>query len=158
MPAGRPLKSIVRERLVEILYLGGKMTAYDAHKHYIALFGATTRRNVYYQLEKGAVLNLFSIKQVVEEKGDYSWGETTRKVYYVLGKAALPKLDKHVKKYFDSINAEFRTVRKKKQVQKVKPLKEKGETNDSNNSKNATRRKTSTSSTRSKRTLKKRKD
>ena len=76
------MASIVRRGLGQILYIAGKLTAYDAHRHYIKLFGPTTRRNVYYQLQKGVDLGLFKIVEVVEEDGDYSWGVKARKVYY----------------------------------------------------------------------------
>lgn len=101
---GRPAKSIVRERLAEILFIVGKLTAYDAHKHYVQIFSSATQRNVYYQLRRGVDLGDFKISEVVEEKGDYSWGPTSRKVYYELTSNASPQFNKHIKNYFDEGN------------------------------------------------------
>ena len=64
---GRPARSIVRERLAEMLFIVGKITAYDAHKHYIQIFSGATQRNVYYQLRRGVDLGEFKIADVVEE-------------------------------------------------------------------------------------------
>ena len=99
---GRPSKSIVRDRLAEMLFIVGKMTAYDAHKHYIKIFASTSRRNVYYQLEKGEEQNIFN-KDVVEEKGDFSWGSISRKIYYSLKSTEGIQINKLIKKYFDEV-------------------------------------------------------
>ena len=104
MKRGRPLKSLVREHLKEILFLGGAMTAYEAHKHYIRLFAATTQRNVYYQLEKGVLLNYFEVDQIKDEEGNYSWGGLARKTYYRLAKNIKPNFSKDVYKYFKTLD------------------------------------------------------
>jgi len=106
MPRGRPSVSIVRDRLSEMLFIKGKLTAYDAHKHYIRIFASVTRRNIYYQLAKGAVLGLFK-KESVEERGDYSWGETSRKIYYELKSKDEVRLNLEIKKYFKEIKNEI---------------------------------------------------
>lgn len=99
---GRPSKSIVREHLKEVLFLGGKMTAYIAHKHYIKLFAATTQRNIYYQLEKGLEQGDFISEEIVEE-GDYSWGKSARKKYYQLAKNIKPNFSKESYDYFQAV-------------------------------------------------------
>jgi hypothetical protein len=99
MKRGRPSKSVVREHLKEVLFLGGTMTAYEAHKHYIKLFAATTQRNVYYQLEKGLELSEFIFEEV-EEEGEYSWGRIARKKYYSLAKNIKPNFSKESYNYF----------------------------------------------------------
>ncbi len=101
---GRPARSIVRDRLVEMLYISGRLTAYDAHKHYVKLFGEATQRNIYYQLRRGVDMGLFTVADVVEETGDYSWGSTTRKVYFELAAGASPQLNTKVKHYFNSLD------------------------------------------------------
>ena len=101
---GRPPRSIVRERLAEMLFIVGKLTAYDAHKHYVQLFSPATQRNVYYQLRRGVDIGIFKIADVVEEPGEYSWGPTTRKVYFELSKTATPQFNKHIKNYFEEQN------------------------------------------------------
>lgn len=100
MPRGRPATSIVRARLAEILFLAGKLTAYDAHKHYIKIFAATTRRNVYYQLQRGEEEGLFG-KEVVEEQGEYSWGEQARKTYYYIKEKSGITINPAIQKYFE---------------------------------------------------------
>ncbi|MCA9477792.1 MAG: hypothetical protein KC535_01460 [Nanoarchaeota archaeon] len=98
---GRPARSVVRDRLAEMLFIAGKLTAYDAHKHYQQLFSSATQRNIYYQLRRGVDLGLFNIADVVQEEGEYSWGPTTRKVYFELAKAASVQFNKQIKEYFD---------------------------------------------------------
>lgn len=101
---GRPPRSIVREQLAELLFIIGKLSAYDAHKHYIHIFGVATQRNIYYQLRRGVELGIFRVEDVVEEKGEYSWGDTTRKIYYSLTSQAQPQLNTKVKIYVDSLD------------------------------------------------------
>lgn len=100
MKRGRPTKSIVRNRLVEMLYVLGRETAYNLHKFYLDIFGKISQRNVYYQLQKGVDLDLFQVEEKLDEKGNFSWGEVARKTYYKLGKAASPQIDKNVVEYF----------------------------------------------------------
>lgn len=100
MKKGRPLKSIVRDRLTEILYVINSETAYNLHKFYFEIFGKISQRNIYYQLQKGVALDLFQVENVVDEKGDFSWGDVARKTYYKLGKQAKPKIDVNVVEYF----------------------------------------------------------
>ena len=102
MPRGRPSISPVRDKLAEMLFIAGKMTAYDAHKHYIQIFAATSRRNVYYQLQKGETLGIFK-KEAIEERGDYSWGDQVRKIYYSLKSKDDIQVNIAIKKHFDEI-------------------------------------------------------
>ncbi|MCF7798346.1 hypothetical protein K9M74_00415 [Candidatus Woesearchaeota archaeon] len=103
MGRGRPSKSIVRDRLVEIIFVAGKMTAYDAYKHYIRLFGKASQRNIYYQLQRGEAMGIFS-REVKDEQGDYTWGNTAQKVYYSLTDQAQPRINKEVRSYFLEVN------------------------------------------------------
>ncbi|MGM5480042.1 MAG: hypothetical protein ACQESC_01120 [Nanobdellota archaeon] len=83
MSRGRPSYSVVREHIKEILFVFGSLTAYDIYSHYKVLFAKTSMRNVYYQCERGVSLEVFD-KKTVEEKGSFSWGSVSRKVYYSL--------------------------------------------------------------------------
>jgi hypothetical protein len=103
MPRGRPIKSLVREHIIEILYFLEKAYGYDIYKHYIELFPKTTMRNVYYHLKKGLALKELEIDSIEKEKGDYSWGSEVEKVYYKIGPNANPKVESRVKKYFENI-------------------------------------------------------
>lgn len=104
---GRPSYSLVRERLKEILSYKGRMTAYEAHKHYIHIFSGCTRRNIYYQLGSGVAKNELSSEEV-EEQGDFSWGTKTRKVYYDIypDEKQKVKISKDVRVYFDALGDE----------------------------------------------------
>lgn len=102
MARGRPSYSLVRERLKEMLFIAGKLTAYDAHKHYIRIFAKTSQRNVYYQLQKGLANGYFETT-VVEEEGDYSWGTRAKKIYYSLAKNVSVKGMNEIKDYFNKL-------------------------------------------------------
>jgi hypothetical protein len=101
MKRGRPIKSKIRENIVEILYFLGEGYAYQIHKIYIEIFPAVTSRSIYYHLKKGTDLDEFKIKQIKQESGNYSWGDKAEKIYYALGPLAKPKINSAVKKYFD---------------------------------------------------------
>jgi hypothetical protein len=101
MVRGRPIKSRIRQNMIEILFYLKKATGYDIYKHYIRIFGKVTLRSMYYHLKIGTGLNEFKIEKIVEEKGDFSWGNTTEKIYYELGSKSEPKLPNDVKEYFE---------------------------------------------------------
>ena len=100
---GRPLKSVVRDRLKEMLYIAGSLTAYEAHKYYINLFSKASQRNIYYQLQKGVDIGMFKIYEVVEEKGNYSWGPISRKVYYELADREGATINESIQEYFQEL-------------------------------------------------------
>ena len=101
---GRPIKSKVRDNIIEILYFIKKAYGYDIYKHYIQLFPKTTMRNIYYHLKKGLALKEFAIDKIEKEQGEYSWGSIAEKIYYKLGPNSTPKIDKRVKEYFEKNN------------------------------------------------------
>lgn len=101
MPRGRPIKSEIRQNIVEILYFMKKGYGYDIYKAYINIFPKVTMRSIYYHLKKGTSLGEFKVEKVEKEKGDYSWGGEAEKIYYALGdKAKATGVDK-VKEFFD---------------------------------------------------------
>ncbi len=102
MPRGRPIKSEIRQNMIEILFFMKKATGYDIYKVYKQIFPKVTLRSIYYHLKKGKELNEFNIEQVKEEKGEYSWGNTVEKIYYSLGPNAKPKTSQRVKDFFES--------------------------------------------------------
>jgi len=101
MQRGRPVKSQIRQNIVEILFFLGKGYGYEINKIYQEIFPGCTREVIYYHLKKGAKLGEFTIEEIKQEKGDYSWGTVVEKVYYRLGPNAKPSGDERVKKYFD---------------------------------------------------------
>jgi len=100
MKRGRPVKSQIRQNIIEILAFLKKAYGYQIHKIYNEIFPKCTRENIYYNLRKGAALKEFETHEIKQEKGEYSWGTIVEKKYYSLGPKASPKGDKRVKEYF----------------------------------------------------------
>jgi len=100
MGRGRPVKSVIRQNIVEILNLKEAMYGYDIYRTYREIFPTITLRSIYYHLKKGVATGEFIVKEVKKEKGDYSWGGETEKTYYALGPKAQPRGDSKVKDYF----------------------------------------------------------
>ena len=101
MPRGRPIKSEIRQNIVEILHFLGKGYGYDIYKIYIEIFPKITMRSIYYHLRKGIDTGEFKIEKVEKVKGEYSWGTEAEKTYYALGPNAKPKIEPRVKEYFE---------------------------------------------------------
>ncbi|MBI4144855.1 hypothetical protein HY493_01455 [Candidatus Woesearchaeota archaeon] len=101
MPRGRPIKSQIRQNIIEILNVMGRGYGYEIHKIYKEIFPECTREVVYYHLKKGVQLGEFAIDEVKQEHGNYSWGGIVEKTYYKLGQNAKPAGDSRVKEFFD---------------------------------------------------------
>ena len=101
MPRGRPVKSIIRNNIIEILYFMKKGYGYEIYKAYVDIFPKVTMRSIYYHLRKGLSIGEFEIDKIAKEKGDYSWGSEVEKVYYKIGKNSTPKGETRVRKYFE---------------------------------------------------------
>ena len=98
---GRPVRSQIRQNIVEILYFMKKACGYDIFKVYRDVYPKVTMRSIYYHLRKGQETGEIKINAIKSEKGDYSWGGEAEKIYYSLGPNAKPKVDKKVKEYLD---------------------------------------------------------
>ena len=105
MPRGRPVKSQIRQNIVEMLYFMKKGYGYDIFKAYKSIFPTVTMRVVYYHLKKGAELGEFKVHEIKKEEGSYSWGNSVEKIYYSLGDKAKPLMDSRVKEFFDKKNS-----------------------------------------------------
>ncbi len=103
MPRGRPIKSDIRQNIVEILFHLGKGYGYDIYKVYIQVFPKVTLRSIYYHLKKGVALGEFKVSKVEMEKGEYSWGGEAEKIYYSLGDKAEAKGSERVRKAINQI-------------------------------------------------------
>lgn len=101
---GRPVKSEVRQNIVEMLFFRAPMYGYQIHRFYNELFPACTRENIYYNLRKGVALGEFKLTEVRQEKGEYSWGNVVEKKYYVLGPNANPRGDDRVRDFFEELD------------------------------------------------------
>jgi len=99
MGRGRPVKSAIRQNIVEILNVKGEMYGYDIYRIYREVFPSITLRSIYYHLKKGVSTGEFIVKEVRKEKGNFSWGGETEKTYYALGPKAQVKGDSKVKDY-----------------------------------------------------------
>jgi len=99
---GRPVRSEIRQNIVEILNFMKEGYGYEIYKVYVAIFPKVTMRSIYYHLKKGVSLEEFKVSKIERTKGDYSWGGEAEKIYYALGEKAKPILDEKVKEYFDS--------------------------------------------------------
>lgn len=100
MQRGRPVKSDIRQNIIEILAAVGKAYGYQIHKWYNQIFTPCTRENIYYNLKKGVALEELKIEEIKQEKGEYSWGTIVEKKYYATGPKAQPKGDIRVKEFF----------------------------------------------------------
>jgi len=102
MAKGRPVRSEIRQNMVEILYFMKQGYGYEIYKAYIVIFPKVTMRSIYYHLKKGVSLNEFKVNKIEKEKGNYSWGGEAEKIYYGLGDSAKASGNEKVKEYFDS--------------------------------------------------------
>ena len=101
MPRGRPIRSEIRQNIIEILYFMKEGYGYEIYKAYIAIFPKVTMRSIYYHLKKGLALGEFKVSKVEREKGEYSWGGEAEKTYYGLGEKANASGNEKVKEYFE---------------------------------------------------------
>jgi hypothetical protein len=103
MKRGRPVFSEVRQNILLILAVAGKAYGYELTRFYLDLFPKVTRRLIYYHLHKGVELEEIEIAEVVDERGDYSWGRSAEKTYYKIGKKAKIIKKKRVLEYFNKL-------------------------------------------------------
>lgn len=101
MKRGRPVRSQIRQNIIEILYYLGQGYGYQICKIYNDVFPQVTQRSVYYHLRKGTQTKEIKINKIKEEKGDFSWGSMVEKIYYELGELAKPKGDNRVKEFLE---------------------------------------------------------
>jgi hypothetical protein len=100
---GRPLKSPIRQNIVELLLFLKQGYGYEIVKHYLAVFPKVAQRSVYYHLKKGLKTGEFVVHEIKEEKGHFSWGPYVEKVYYGLGPNAKPLMPDNVKVYMEKL-------------------------------------------------------
>ncbi len=99
MRKGRPVKSEIRQNMVEILFFLGEAYGYKLFKVYQEVYPPVTLRSMYYHLKKGASLGEFKLIRIDKDKGDYSWGSSAQRIIYSLGPNAEPKGDPRVEDY-----------------------------------------------------------
>ena len=94
---GRPIKSEIRQNIIDILHVLGSGYGYDVYKIYQEIFPKVTMRSIYYHLKKGTQTNEFKISEIKKEKGHFSWGGEVEKTYYALGPNAQPRDNERIK-------------------------------------------------------------
>lgn len=99
MPRGRPVKSHVRDNIIELLFFLKQAYGYDIHKNYVEFFPKTSLRNIYYQIKKGVALEEIEVEKIEQVAGDYSWGNSAEKIFYKLGPNAKPKMNPELQKF-----------------------------------------------------------
>lgn len=90
MQRGRPTQSLIRQNIIEILYGLKQSYGYQICKIYNEVFSKVNQRSIYYHLRKGIMTREIVMKEITQEKGDFSWGRIVEKKYYELGPKALP--------------------------------------------------------------------
>ena len=101
MKRGRPVRSEIRQNMVELLHHMKEAYGYNIYKEYSRIFPKVTMRVIYYHLKKGCDLEEFKVHKIQKEKGDFSWGSETEKIYYALGPNAAVKGDERIKQNFE---------------------------------------------------------
>lgn len=99
MKRGRPVKSQIRQNVLEILFHLGKGYGYQISKIYNEVFPKATQRVIYYHLKKGVQTKEIMVHKIEQEHGDFSWGNVVEKKYYTLGGRAEPKGDRRVEEF-----------------------------------------------------------
>lgn len=101
MVRGRPVKSQIRQNVIEIIHFTGPSSGYDIYKVYKAVYPKVTLRSIYYHLKKGTQIGEFKVEKIEKVKGDYSWGPEAEKTYYGLGPNAKPRIDEKIKEHLE---------------------------------------------------------
>jgi len=97
---GRPTRSIIRERILQLLKMKSESYGYEIYKNYLGIFGEVHIRSIYYHLRKGVGLGEIEVTEMKVEKGDYSWGDKAERIYYSLGPQGRANISPEVKRYF----------------------------------------------------------
>ena len=101
MARGRPVKSAIRQHIVDILYYTGSGYGYDIYCIYREVYPLVTMRSIYYHLKKGVETGEFKVAKIQKEQGEYSWGGEAEKTYYSLGKNAAAHGDFRLRLFLD---------------------------------------------------------
>lgn len=76
-------KSLVRERILQILYYVGYSYPYEIYKIYKSLYGKVCLRNVYYNIRKGIEAGDIKVLKVETVDGNFTWGDKTKRIYLI---------------------------------------------------------------------------
>ncbi len=104
MARGRPVKSQIRQNIIELLFFLKEGYGYNIYRHYKEIFPLVSMRVIYYHLKKGTDLGEFKINKIIKENGNFSWGSEAEKIYYSLGQEAQPIGNERVKEAIERKN------------------------------------------------------
>jgi len=96
---GRPVKSEIRQNIIDILHVLKQGYGYEICRIYLQIFPKCTKESIYYHLRKGVTLDEFKIIDVKTEEGQFSWGPVAEKKYYALSDKAQPRISKRVSEH-----------------------------------------------------------
>lgn len=82
---GRPIGSKIRNRIALVLNKVGFSYGYEIYKIYKKFFEPIETKSIYYNLNKGIDLGEFINVKVENKSGVYSWGDSSKVVWYGLG-------------------------------------------------------------------------
>lgn len=91
MKRGRPIRSDVRNGIEGIIDAMGAGYGYEIYKVYKGAFEPTSLRNIYYHLGKGIDEGVFVSVGSHAAEGEYTWGPSVERKFYVLGHNASGK-------------------------------------------------------------------
>jgi hypothetical protein len=82
---GRKSGSKIRSNISSLILHMGKSYGYQIYKAYIEVFEKVHMRSIYYHLKKGVINQEFVVEEIKKEKGNYTWGSETERIYYSAG-------------------------------------------------------------------------
>jgi len=105
---GRPVKSVIRDRMQQIVDVLGSAYGYEIYKIYKEVFEPVDVRSMYYHLKKGVALGEFKMAGTKSVQGPFTWGRESTHIYYVLGDAASHKGNAELKSKVKELGYEQR--------------------------------------------------
>jgi len=85
---GRPVKSVIRDRMQQIVDALGTAYGYEIYKIYKEVFEPVSVRSMYYHLKRGLALGEFKLAGTKSVQGPFTWGRESTHTYYTLGDSA----------------------------------------------------------------------
>jgi len=105
---GRPVKSVIRDRMQQIVDVLGAVYGYEVYKIYTAVFEPVDVRSMYYHFKKGVELSEFKQVGAKQETGPFTWGRESTHIYYTIGNGASHKGNKELKEKIKELGYDYR--------------------------------------------------
>jgi|TARA_Y100000310_G_C20692101_1_gene822987 hypothetical protein len=110
---GRPVKSVIRDRMQQIVDALGSAYGYEVYKIYKQVFEPVDIRSMYYHFKRGVDLGEFKQIGAKQEKGGFTWGRESTHIYYSLGQAASHKANSDLQNKVKELGFENRGMLEK---------------------------------------------